>query len=305
MIDLTNITFKSVVEAANDLVIVTDAALDSPGPRILYVNPAFTRLTGYTAEEAIGQTPRILQGPGTCRMTLDKIRKNLEAGLDVRETILNFGKSGTRYWLDLCITPLRNSAKNVEAFIAIERDVTLNKHQLDTPSLTAQRDILTGIPNLLGLSSAIETNIRRKTASRTQPSHLAYIDIDNFRQIAEQYGDATSEAVLIGLADRLADNIRRVDSVGRISRDKFGVCMGSISMANAIIMCERLRNIIAEQPFPTPAGMLSITVSIGITEIDADSKSVSDIILRASDAKHVAKKAGDRRIGTSQPCAWP
>ncbi|HQT39137.1 MAG TPA: diguanylate cyclase [Acidocella sp.] len=305
MIDLTNITFKSVVEAANDIVIVTDADLGPPGPRILYVNPAFTRLTGYTAEEAIGETPRILQGPGTCRLTLDRIRKNLEAGLDVRETILNFGKSGTRYWLDLCITPLRDTAKNIAAFIAIERDVTLNKHQLDTPSLTSQRDILTGIPNLLGLTSAIETSLKTKVAARTQPSHLAYIDIDNFRQIAEQYGDATSEAVLIGLSERLADNIRRVDSVGRISRDKFGICMGSISTANATIMCERLRNIIAEQPFPTPSGMLSITVSIGVTEIDADSKSASDIILRASDAKHVAKKAGDRRIGTSQRSSWP
>ncbi|MDE8350104.1 MAG: diguanylate cyclase [Acidocella sp.] len=305
MIDLTNITFKSVVEAANDIVVVTDADLASQGPRILYVNPAFTRLTGYTAEEAIGQTPRILQGPGTCRITLNKIRQNLQAGLDVRETLLNFGKCGTRYWLDLCITPLRDDTGKIAAFIAIERDVTLDRHQVDAPSLTAQRDILTGIPNLLGLSKAIAANIQARANPRIQPSHLAYIDIDNFRQIAEDYGDATSEAVLIGLADRLTDNIRRIDSVGRISRDKFGICMGSISMANAIIMCERLRNIIAEQPFPTPAGMLSITVTIGITEINAESKSVSDILLRASDAKHAAKKAGDRRIGTSQPMSWP
>jgi PAS domain S-box-containing protein len=106
---MPQISFKQIVESANDIIIVTDANLDLPGPRIVYVNPAFTRLTGYTAHEAIGLNPRMLQGPGTDRAILDVIATELRAGREVRQKILNYAKSGSPYWLDLRIKPLRNT----------------------------------------------------------------------------------------------------------------------------------------------------------------------------------------------------
>ena len=104
-----DISFAQIVQTANDIIIVTTADLDLPGPKILYVNPAFTRLTGYAAHEALGLSPRLLQGPGTSRATLDEIGAGLRAGREVHQKVLNFAKSGAPYWLDLRIVPFRDS----------------------------------------------------------------------------------------------------------------------------------------------------------------------------------------------------
>ena len=87
-----NLSFTQVADVANDVIIITTPELDLPGPTIVYVNPAFTRLTGYSADEAIGQTPRILHGQGTSRIALDAIRTTLSEGRATHERILNFQK---------------------------------------------------------------------------------------------------------------------------------------------------------------------------------------------------------------------
>jgi len=72
--------FKMLVENSSDAVIITGAAYETPGPKIIYVNRAFTKISGYTAEDAIGQTPRILQGPLTDRNELNKLKASLKNG---------------------------------------------------------------------------------------------------------------------------------------------------------------------------------------------------------------------------------
>jgi PAS domain S-box-containing protein len=166
------IPFSQIVETANDIIIVTTPELAPPGPVITYVNAAFTRLTGYSAAEAIGLTPRILQGPGTSRATLDRIKAELQAGRPAHEKILNFGKSGAPYWLDLHIVALRNPQGAITHFAAIERDVTMDKRRLDELEHLADRDTLTGIPNrrafLHAIKSECDAAVARGMSSRMQ-----------------------------------------------------------------------------------------------------------------------------------------
>jgi PAS domain S-box-containing protein len=122
-----NLSFFQVADAASDVIIVTTPDLTPPGPTIIYVNPAFTRLTGYSAEEAIGQSPRMLQGAETRRATLDAIRTALSEGRTAHEKILNFAKGGAPYWLDMRIEPLRDASGAITHFVAIERDIALDK----------------------------------------------------------------------------------------------------------------------------------------------------------------------------------
>lgn len=118
-------SLEDVVKFANDIVIVTEAyPLDEPGPRIVYVNKAFTDLTGFTPEEVIGKTPRILQGPDSHPETRAEIRAALEKKEPTRTIIVNYSKSGRKYWLDMNIIPLRDSNGEVTHFAAIERDLT-------------------------------------------------------------------------------------------------------------------------------------------------------------------------------------
>jgi PAS domain S-box-containing protein len=98
--------FSTIVQHAKDIVIVTKAhPINDPGPEIVYVNEAFIEKTGYTAEEVIGKTPRILQRKGTDREDLNKIRKALEEKESVRVNLRNFSKKGNEYWVDLSILP--------------------------------------------------------------------------------------------------------------------------------------------------------------------------------------------------------
>ena len=110
------------VHASRSAVLLTDADLDA-GPRILYANPACERLTGYTAEEVLGMTPRIFQGPSTDRTVLDALRSRLERGLAFEGDIINYRKDGLPYVVSLRITPVRAAGETV-AFVATEDDTT-------------------------------------------------------------------------------------------------------------------------------------------------------------------------------------
>lgn len=113
------------IASLNDIIIITQAdLLDKPGPEIVFVNEAFERLTGYSAAEAIGQSPRFLQGPDSDRAALDRIREALRAGRPVREEVLNYGKDGRTYLLEINIQPVRDADGTITHFVAVQRNVT-------------------------------------------------------------------------------------------------------------------------------------------------------------------------------------
>jgi PAS domain S-box-containing protein len=97
---------KEVVERMRDPVIITEAKIDLPGPRIVFVNQAFLDETGYSRDEVLGQTPRLLQGPLSSRETLDKVRQHLSRWEPVRVELLNYRKDHSTYWVELDIFPL-------------------------------------------------------------------------------------------------------------------------------------------------------------------------------------------------------
>lgn len=118
----------TAVSRLNDIVLITEAEpLDQPGPRIVFVNDAFERRTGYTREETIGNTPRMLQGPKTQRAELDRIRVALTAWEPVRAELINYTKAGKEFWLELDIVPVADENGRYTHWIAIERDITDRK----------------------------------------------------------------------------------------------------------------------------------------------------------------------------------
>jgi PAS domain S-box-containing protein len=119
---------ESVVTTTNDAVLITEAEpIDEPGPRILYANPAFTRITGYTLEEVLGKTPRILQGEKTDRASLDRIRTALHNGQSLRIDLINYRKDGTEFWVELSIVPLPDESGLFTHWVAVQRDISDRK----------------------------------------------------------------------------------------------------------------------------------------------------------------------------------
>jgi len=115
---------SSAVEQSKESILITDAELDLPGPRILFVNPAFTQMTGYTAEEAIGRTPRMLQGPRTDAAVMRRLREYLSRGEVFAGQAVNYRKDGTAFQVEWQAAPIRNPAGVVTHFVAIQRDIT-------------------------------------------------------------------------------------------------------------------------------------------------------------------------------------
>ncbi|PEN13828.1 hypothetical protein CRI94_07125 [Longibacter salinarum] len=114
----------AALDQIQDPVILTSAELEKPGPTILYVNPAFTRLTGYELDEVLGKSPRILQGERTDPLTLDLLKRRLREDGHFKGEAINYRKDGSEYVLEWEISPIRSKSGEVRYWVALQRDVT-------------------------------------------------------------------------------------------------------------------------------------------------------------------------------------
>ena len=131
---------ETCVAHLNDVVLITEAdQIDKPGPRIVFVNEAFERLSGYSRAEAIGLTPRILQGPLTDRAELKRVRAALRDRVPVRAELINYSKAGQPYWVELNLAPVRAADGTVTHFVAIQRDISERKRAEEALRISEQR----------------------------------------------------------------------------------------------------------------------------------------------------------------------
>jgi PAS domain S-box-containing protein len=119
---------EASVAQLNDAILITEAALlSAPGPRIVLVNAACERLTGYSRAELIGRSPRLLQGPRTDRAELERIGSALQMRAPVRAELINYRKDGAAYWVEINLAPVFSVTGSITHFVAIQRDITQRK----------------------------------------------------------------------------------------------------------------------------------------------------------------------------------
>ena len=115
---------QTAVDQVRESVVITEGVVSAPGPEIVYVNPAFTRMTGYRADEIVGRTPRLLQGPATDRAVLAELRKALARGEAWEGEGINYRRDGSTYLVHWSIHPLRDAAGNISHWVSVQRDVS-------------------------------------------------------------------------------------------------------------------------------------------------------------------------------------
>ncbi|MEN3237725.1 HWE histidine kinase domain-containing protein [Methylobacterium ajmalii] len=145
---------QAAVEASGEAIVITSADLDEPGPCIEYVNPAFTHMTGYEAEEVLGLSPRLLQGPGTERAVLDRMRAALIEGNPFQGEAVNYRKDGSAYVVEWLITPVRDGDGRISHWVSVQRDVTERRNGEDRQALMV-RELHHRVKNTLATVQAV------------------------------------------------------------------------------------------------------------------------------------------------------
>ena len=288
-------SFQDVLDTASDIVIVTEADIDPPGPAIVYVNEAFVRCTGYQKSEIIGLSPRILQGPDTDPQTTAEIREALSRGEGIHTTILNYAKNGRAYWLDIKIVPLFGPDGRITHFAGIERDMTERIALEARLRDLASSDALTGVPNRRHLYELAEQEIKRCQRYNRALSALV-LDIDHFKRINDSFGHAAGDQAIRAVAEVCASSLRAADILGRVGGEEFAVFMPETPGVMALRVAERIRARIAGLTVAYEKLRFGVTASIGVSEFWPGRDSLETVLVRADQALYRAKFDGRDRV---------
>jgi diguanylate cyclase (GGDEF)-like protein/PAS domain S-box-containing protein len=291
----------AAVQRLNDIVVITEAdPLDPPGPRIVFVNDAFAQHTGYTREEVIGQSPRILQGPETNRTELDRIKTALQRQEPVSAELLNYAKDGKTFWLELDIVPVIDNDGRLTHWVSVERNITERKKAEADIHRLAYFDALTGLPNRRMLQDRLAHVL--STARRAPlAGALLYLDLDRFKNINDARGHAAGDELLVKVAQRLSALIRAEDTVARLGGDEFVVLTTHLSEEDdggaraAMLIANKVRETL-EQSFTIDGQPYSVSVSIGVTLLSGNGQTGHDVLREADTAMYRAKAAGRSHI---------
>ena len=288
--------FRDIIDEAEDIVMVTKAwPLSSPGPEIVYVNKAFTDLTGYSAAEAIGKNPRMLQSSGTDPAATSEIRTALESKESIRKIIKNFHKNGDEYWLDMNIIPLRNNAGEVTHFAAIERDITdqvILQLELERQSAT---DPLSGLLNRRAFNSVLDATTAKVIKTEGIYS-IIMIDLDNFKWVNDTYGHDAGDHVIKSISVLCQRVFREQDHICRYGGDEIVVLLPNVRRKEAISVAERVRIQIDDLSVVTAGYDISVMASLGVSAFCGNDDQFLAVLKRVDNALYQAKADGRNRV---------
>lgn len=311
---------ESVAVHARDSIVITEAEpINLPGPRVLYCNAAFTRATGYSATDMVGQTPRILQGPKTDPAARVRLRQALTAWEPVEIEMINYRKDGTEFWVELSIVPVADERGWFTHWVSVQRDITERKEaetlatrvriaEFENKALateiqerkrveaellyTAFHDSLTRLRNRAFFMERLTAALERARNDKLAGCSVLFLDLDQFKVVNDSLGHLAGDTLLKEIAQRLKSCIRPQDTLARIGGDEFAILIeDAVDLSAPVSVAERI--IDALRP-PIQLGRQSVfpSCSIGIVQPADRMAQPEDLIRDADIAMYVAKRAG-------------
>ncbi len=278
---------SALAEAANAVMIC-----ERDG-RIIWVNRAFTALSGYTSEQIVGANPRVLKSGLQPEAVYREFWTTLLSGQPWHGELHNQRRSGEVYPEEMTVTPIRAEGREITHFIAVKSDISDRRRRYAQIVWLASHDGLTNLPN----RSAMVENIGRVAAQarRGRPGALAFLDIDWFKVVNDTMGHAAGDALLVAVAGLLTAAVRPEDAVARVGGDEFAILLEGVSLAEAANAMGRVQEAMRSFTFHWAGHANQIGLSIGVVAIDG-TLDPSTLFARADMAMFTGKLQGRGRI---------
>lgn len=279
-----------VVGQMADAIIITDR-----DGTIEYVNPAFEKITGFGAHEALGETPRLLKSGLHTRTFYRRMWRTLLAGQPFRDVLINRRKTGELYYEEKSVTPLRASDGAIDRFVSVGRDVTARIRTQQRLEHLAYRDVLTGLPN-----RALFMDRLRQAIAGARRRHsmvaLLFIDLDGFKSLNDRHGHEVGDRFLRALAACLVRNVRGTDTVARLGGDEFAILLEDVAKIEDVTLAGA-KILDATLSTETTSSLdAPITASIGASVFPGDADDASALLRRADQAMYRAKQLGKNTL---------
>lgn len=279
-----------VYESAMDGIIVTNA-----DGFILSVNPAFTRITGFTPVEAVGKTPAILKsGHHDADFYKDMWEKLRRKGY-WRGEMWNRRKNGETYPQWMTVSGVTDDRGKIVQYVTVFQDITDIKRYQEEITYHAYHDPLTGLPNRLLFDDRLRHAIARAKRDHKKAAVL-YIDLDGFKEINDAHGHNVGDMVLRGVAVRLAASLRDEDTVSRLGGDEFIILLENTGHKRGVrLVAEKILSAVRE-PFSLKGREISVGASLGVAMFPSEVDDPETLIKSADAAMYGAKALGKNQF---------
>ncbi len=285
---------SAVFEHTMDGVLITDSE-----NRIMHVNDSFSDITGYTAQDVMGKSPKIFKSGTHDKYFYDQMWDKLTENGYWQGEITNRRKDGEIYIEWLSVNTIKDKNGDIENFIGIFSDVTHQRKDAQEHAYLATHDPLTGLSNRLLLNDRLDHAIHH--AARFNKCVAAiFCDLDNFKPINDTYGHSAGDAILKHVATAMKDVLRREDTVCRFGGDEFVILIEELDTFGYLQdILEKIHKI-TEKKFKIENNELSIAMSIGASIYPNDAKTPEALLKCADEAMYRAKNSGKNRISFFQ-----
>ena len=284
--DLVARLMGKVFENADEGVIIA-----APDTTIISVNKAFSEVTGYSAEEAIGQTPRMFSSGRQDENFYRHLWQQLESEGQWQGEIWNRNKAGEEYLEWLSIAAVRDEQGVLSHYVAIFSDITSEKENEERMHKLAHYDQLTGLPNRILFNERLRYALSQAERNKKMIA-VMFLDLDGFKPVNDTLGHAAGDQLLYQVAQRLKDCLRASDTVARFGGDEFTIVLPDVDgIRSAAQIAKKIIDEIAK-PYQLDGNEVHITTSLGISLYPQHANNPAELIHHADGAMYQAKRQG-------------
>lgn len=268
--------------------------ITGPDDRILSVNEAFTRITGYPGNEVLGRTPDFLREGLNDQDRHEEMWSCVHSKGHWSGEIVNRKKNGETYPAWLSLSAVRDDKDVIASYVSIFSDISSHSHELRKFRHLAHHDHLTGLPNRVLLEDRFEQAIAGRHRHGNGKFALLFIDLDKFKWINDRFGHHTGDEVLNAIADGLLCALRREDTVCRFGGDEF-IVLVALPRSNSSLdsLAGKIRTLIAESC--QHLVQIPVSASIGISLYPDDGTELEELLHHADAAMYREKSAREIR----------